>query len=219
MTFDQIGREPIGLTRGRAVADRDQLDLMPRGKPGQHRDGMVPLPFRCMRVDGVRRDHLARGIDHRHLDTGAQAGVEAQGRARAGRCRQQQVMEIRRKDLDRLRRCGLTQAMLQLQIQSGQQFDPPGHANTVAQPGIGRTARVAHVEALCDQALRMGASIRVVLDLQVEEYDALVARTQQRQSAVQLPLPPPAMQLQKRKLILMLFWHQPDRQKLVLLKQ
>ena len=42
-----------------------------------------PSPGRLVRVDRVGRDDLARGIDHRDLDAGAQAGIQAhRGRAK-----------------------------------------------------------------------------------------------------------------------------------------
>ena len=56
---DQVGGELVGLPRRGAVADRDQLDLVRRGQPGQRRERRVPLPARLVRVDRVGRDHLA----------------------------------------------------------------------------------------------------------------------------------------------------------------
>src|SRR6476619_2124261 len=80
----------------RAVPDRDQLHPM-RLHQGLERDQrLFPAVRRLVRVDGVKRDDLTGGVDDGDLDPGAEPRVQAQRRAGAGRCGQQQVLEVGR---------------------------------------------------------------------------------------------------------------------------
>ena len=49
--LDQLGRELVGLARGGAVADRDQLDAVRHARACRGRQRLVPLPLRLVRID------------------------------------------------------------------------------------------------------------------------------------------------------------------------
>ncbi len=49
--LDQFGGEPVGLTRCRTVADRNQFNLMLFGELAENCEGLVPLPLRLVRID------------------------------------------------------------------------------------------------------------------------------------------------------------------------
>ncbi len=59
------------------------------------------IVFRRERIDGGCVEQLARAIDHGNLDAGADAGIKSHGRARTGRCRQQQILQVAGEDVDR----------------------------------------------------------------------------------------------------------------------
>ena len=56
---EQFTGELVGLAGRRAVADRDQLDRVLLGEPGQLGERLVPLVRRDVRVDHVGGDDLA----------------------------------------------------------------------------------------------------------------------------------------------------------------
>src|SRR5262249_27343362 len=91
LQLDQIGGELVGLARGGAVADGDQLNLMGPGESGQSGECLVPLVRRYVRVDRLGRHDLAGAVDHGHLDAGPEARVEAHRDAVTGRGGEQQV--------------------------------------------------------------------------------------------------------------------------------
>ena len=47
-----------------------------------------------MRVDRLRRQQFAGGIDHGNFATGANPRVDPHGHVLAGRCGQQQILEV-----------------------------------------------------------------------------------------------------------------------------
>ena len=100
--LDHGGHKRVGLARGRARADGDQLDAVPLDELAQHGSGLVGLALRRRGVDRGVFQELAGGVHHGHLAAGAEAGVDAQHHALPGRRGQQQVAEVLREDADRL---------------------------------------------------------------------------------------------------------------------
>ena len=86
------------------------------------------------------RDQLAGAVDHRDLDAGAQARVEAEHGLRAGRRGQQQVLEVVAEHVDRLGLGLLARLREQVEQQVQVQLRLPGQAAAVEQPLVGRTA-------------------------------------------------------------------------------
>ena len=98
--FDEVGSQFVGLAAGGAVANGDQIDAMLFTELGQSVQRAVPVLAGLVRKNGGRLDQLARGIDHRHLDAGANARVQAHHHPRARRRGQQQVAQVVGKYLD-----------------------------------------------------------------------------------------------------------------------
>src|ERR1035438_2023376 len=48
MALDQVGRQPVGLPRGGAVADGDEVRVILFGQLGDHVDGLVPASVRLV---------------------------------------------------------------------------------------------------------------------------------------------------------------------------
>jgi hypothetical protein len=67
-----------------------------------------------MRVHGGVVQQLAGGVDHGDLAAGAQAWVQAQGGTWAGRCSQQQVVQVVGEYVDRLGFCAVAQLTQQV---------------------------------------------------------------------------------------------------------
>ena len=184
MTGDQVAREPVGLARGGAIADADELDgvgLRQRRPPG---NGRIPPVFRDMRINGVRRRHLAGRIHHRDLDPGAQTRIQPQGRQPTRRRRQQQRLEIQPEDADRLFFGGFQQTTLEFQIEPGLELDAPGLAHRLAQPVVGGAALMTDTETAGDQPATGGVGILALPRQQVEREHALIASTKERQRTV-----------------------------------
>ncbi len=153
----------------------------------QRRQRAFPVAARLVRVDGDGVDHLAGGVDHRDLDAGADARVEADGHARAGGCGQQQVVQVAGEDADRLFLGALAQGVHQLQFEVQRQLDHPGPARGLQQPAIGGAALVANAEACRHHAFAGRCARRVFqfgCGLDGEAQHAFVAAAQQRQRAV-----------------------------------
>ena len=184
MTLDQLGGQPVRLARGGTVADCDQGDLILASKIRQRGDGRVPVLARRMRVDRVGGHNLARCVYHSNFDSGAQAGVEAEGDARSGRCCKQQVMQVGGKDLDGLGFRGFTQTALEFGVQAGQEPYPPGQAHTVAQPGIGGAPLIADIKAPSDHSFGDALAYLVVRNHQLQKDNTLVACAEQGKGTV-----------------------------------
>ena len=180
----QIDHQPVGLAAGRAVADAHQLDPVLDAQRGQRGEGAVPVVPRLVRIDRVGSDQLAGRVHHRHLDAGAEAGVEPHGGARAGRSRQQQVLQVAREHRDRLG-VGL---LLEPRQQVGGGGRPhaalPGQAHRVGQPGVGRAPTVGDVEGGLDLGLGRVRLALLVRHVEVEIQHALVAAAQHGEDAV-----------------------------------
>ena len=160
---------------------------MAAGQRGQRRDRAVPVAARLVGVDRRGVDEFAGAVDDRHLDAGTQARVEAHRRARSGRCRQQQILQVVAEDADRLLFGAFAQGREQLQFEMQRELDPPGPAHRFAQPAIGRAAVVANAETARDarfarvRCRRCAAIGRVAVEAQREPQDAFVASAQHRQ--------------------------------------
>ena len=97
---DEFGCQRIGFPRCGAVADRDQLDAVPGDQRGQRGLGGVPLLLRLVREHRAGVEHLARAVDDRDLDPGAEAGIKSQRGAVTGGRGEQQVFEVAREHRD-----------------------------------------------------------------------------------------------------------------------
>ena len=183
--LDQVDGQLVGLAAGGAVADGDQVDIVLGAELGQHGEGAVPVVLRRVRVDGGGIQQFAGGIDHGHLAAGAQARVEAEGGARAGRCGQQQVMQVAGEDVDRLGLGAVAQLAEQVGFQMGVELDLPGPAHHFAQPLVGGPALLLDAEALGNhQFARMAGARQLLAHLQRHAEDALVAAAEDGQRTV-----------------------------------
>lgn len=89
VALEQIAHQTVGFPGCGAVADADELDLVLLAQLAQSLETLVNLALGFERIDGRVIDQLAGGIHHRHLDPGADAGIQPHGAAHAGRCRHQ----------------------------------------------------------------------------------------------------------------------------------
>ena len=80
----QSAGQLVGLARGGAIADGDQLDLMLARQLAENHERFIPARLRLMRIDRRRRHDLAGAVDHGNLHAGAKARIETERRARAG---------------------------------------------------------------------------------------------------------------------------------------
>ncbi len=181
---DEFAGELVGLAGRRAVADRDQLDRVLLREPRQLGERLVPLVGRDVRVDHVRGDDLAGRVDHGDLHTRAEAGVQAERRAGAGRGGQQQVPQVRREHVDRLVLGGRPQPQAQVDPEVDQDAGAPGPADGVLQPLVARSAPVGDPEPRRDDPLVRGRALRGLLRLQDEVQDLLLLPAQHRQDPV-----------------------------------
>ena len=185
--LDQVGSQLVGFTRGGAVADGNQVNLMLAAQRRQGRQRAVPVIARRMGEDSGGVEQLAGGINHHHLDPGTQPRVEAQRNARAGRGRQQQVFQVAGEYADRLVFGGFAQLAEQFGFQMAKQLDPPGPAHNLVEPAISRAALIDDANGLSHQCLTgmHGARRRFsVAQFQGDAQHALVAAAQNRQRAV-----------------------------------
>lgn len=99
------------------------------------------------------RHHLAGRVDHRDLDAGAEAGIQAHGAPAAGGRGEQQVAQVRGEDAYRLVLRGLAQPHPQIDAQVQQDPGAPGPAHGVRQPTVRGPAAVRDAEAVRDGLL------------------------------------------------------------------
>ena len=125
-------------------------------EPGQGGERAVPVPARLVRVDRVRGDDLARGVDDRDLDAGAQARIQAHRGAGAGRGGEQQVAQVRGEDGDRGLLRDRPQPHPQVDLQPEQDPGAPGPAHHLGEPLVRRAALVANARRGGDRALVVG---------------------------------------------------------------
>ena len=145
--LDEILGQAVGLSRRRAVADGDEVDVVVSAEAGEGGDRPVPLVLGHVRVDDVGGDDLARRVDHGDLDAGAEAWVETHRGAGAGGSGEEQVAQVRGEDADRLLLGRPAQPHSQVDPEVDEQLGAPGPPHGVAEPGVGRTAPVRDPEA------------------------------------------------------------------------
>ena len=116
----------------------------------------VPVLARIVGEDGGRVHQLAGGVHHRHLDAGANAGVQAHHHARPGGCGQQQVAHIVGKHLDGHALGVFAQARKQVALNGQTELDAPGPGNTLANQVVCRAALVAPAQAQRNARLGQG---------------------------------------------------------------
>ena len=141
-----------------------------------------------MRVDrGCGRD-LAGGIDHGDLHAGAEARIEAHGRARSGRRGEQQVAQIAREHAHGLVLRRLPEPHAQIDREMDLHARPPGPAHGVVEPFVGGPAAIHDVELAGDALLvhrwPAGGCLRGVFRLEVQVEHAFLLAAEHRQDAV-----------------------------------
>ena len=94
---DQFAGQFVGLARGRAIADRDEFDLVLAREPAQQAQGFVPAPLRLMRINSRGGDDLAGLVHDGDLDAGAKPGIESERRACSGGRGEQESAQIARR--------------------------------------------------------------------------------------------------------------------------
>ena len=151
----------------------------------QHVQRFVPFAARLVRVDGGGVHQLAGGIDHGDLAAGADARVQPQHHARAGRRGQQQVLEVVAEHVDGLRLGLFARLVEQVQHQVQLQLGAPGQARGIEQPRIARTALVGDAGTFCDAAFGDGvACVHVTARFEVELQEFLATAAVQGQQAM-----------------------------------
>ncbi|MNC10280.1 hypothetical protein D3C75_579190 [compost metagenome] len=183
--LDGFTGQLVGLAAGSAVADRDQLYVVLGAQLLDRLQRLLPLPAGFVRVDGVGGDQLAGGVDHGDLAAGADARVQAQHAFRAGRCGQQQVLEVVTEHRDGFGLGFLTGLVEQVQQQVHVQLGPPGQAAGVQQPAISGAPRIADTGVVRHAPFGVLMSgLGILAWVQLQEQDLLAARTEQRQQPV-----------------------------------
>ena len=117
MPRDQIAGELVGLARRGAVADRDQLHAVPRAERGQRAQRALPVVARLVRIDRRGVEQLAGAVDDRHLDAGAEPGIEPHRHALAGGRGEQQIVQVAAEDADRFGLGLLAQPLLDVDLE------------------------------------------------------------------------------------------------------
>eukprot|EP01132_Coremiostelium_polycephalum_P019837 gene19837-biopygen10937 len=183
--FDQLGGQLVGFTAGGAVADGNQVHRVLGAQGGQDGDGLVPLVVRHVGVNRGVIQQLAGGVDHGNLAAGAQARVEAQGRAWAGGCGQQQVVQVVGEYADGFGFGAVAQLAQQVGFQVGVELDLPGPAHDLTEPLVRRTILILDAELLTDHAFaRVHGAWQLVANFQRGAQDAFVAAAENRQCTV-----------------------------------
>ena len=150
----------------------------------------VPVAARFVRVDGSRVEQLAGRIDNGDLAAGADAGVDAHRRARAGRRGEQQIVQVGAEDADRLFLGALAQGVHQVEFEVHEDLDAPGPAHGVGQPLVGRTTLVGDAEMFGDArfagvvADRLVGLIEFGIQHQCDLQRAFVAPAEESERAV-----------------------------------
>jgi hypothetical protein len=187
--LDQVGGELVGFAAGGAVADGDQRHIVLLAHLRQRMQAAVPVAAGLVGIDHAGVEELAGLVHHRHLDAGAQAGVEAQGGAGAGGGGEEQILEVAPEDADGFFLGLLAQLAEQFQLEVQGDLDAPGPAHGFAQPGIGAAAFVTDAEVAGDTPLAGvgagGAAVGGVgVQPQLQAQEAFVAAAEQGQGPV-----------------------------------
>ena len=186
MAGDEVGGEPVGFARGRAVADRDQLGLVPGGERRQDGDALVPSALRLVRIDRRRVDDLAGRVDDRDLDAGSKPRIEADRRPAAGRRGEQEVAQVRGEHFHRLVLGLGPDAQAQVDGELRLDLRAPRPARGVEEPAVARPAAVGDAETMGDRQLegperaarRVG--VRVGDQPEIEDLLAFAAHERER---------------------------------------
>ena len=146
---------------------------------------LIPLLARFVRIDRVRRDQLARGIDHRDLDARAQAGVEPQHDLWPRRCGQHQVLEVGAEHIDRLGISLFARLRKQIEHQVQLKFCAPRETAGVKQPLVTGPPFRVDTGMQRDAALRLQVpGFGVGAGVQIQLHELLAPRPQQREQAM-----------------------------------
>src|SRR3546814_7504144 len=91
--FRSVRDQLVGLAARRAIADRDQLDLVLRDQPCDLGLCATHVVARLERINRCGIDQLAGATDHRPFNDGAHARHDAPNSAYPGRRRPEQIIE------------------------------------------------------------------------------------------------------------------------------
>jgi hypothetical protein len=139
---------------------------------------------RLVRVDRGRFHQLARGVAHRHLHAGADAGVQPHHRTRAGGRGQQQVAQVVGEDLDGHLLGLLAQAGEQVALGGQAQLHAPRPRHALADQVVALAARVAPAQVQGDLSFGQAGLARLRLhglhQLRFEDLQRTAAEHRQR---------------------------------------
>src|SRR5690606_13902785 len=188
-TLHQLAGEAVGLAARGAVADRDQLDRVLPAKRRERLQRLFPLPLRLVRINRAGRDELARRVDDRDLDAGAQPRVEAHDGARARGRGEQEILEVVAEDSDRVLLGFLAGAVEEVEREMHVDLAAPREAACGLEPRAGRPAAKRKARMLRDARLRARVpGLGVGARLEVELEDLLAARAKEREQPVRRDL-------------------------------
>ena len=144
--LDQVARQLVRLAAGCAIPDRNQIDAMLLAKLPQCKQRALPVFARLMRVDHGGVHQFARGVHHRHLDAGANAGIQAQHHAWPSRGGQEQVAQVVGKHLDGYLLRLFTQTRKQVPLDRKAKLDAPRPGNALSDQVVTGKPGVAPVQ-------------------------------------------------------------------------
>ena len=131
-------------------------------------------------------EQLAGAVDDRHLDAGADAGIEPHRDALAGRRREQQIVQVPSEDADRFRLGLLAQPAPRRRARGPEHLDLPRPADRFGQPRVGGAAAVLDTGTRRDAPLgnRRTNAVRFIRQHDGEAKEAFVAAAEQREGAM-----------------------------------
>ena len=158
--FLHVEEETLGFTRGGAVADRHQLDvvlLTQRGDGDGRFGGLTGVG-----VDGIGGHQFAGTVNHGHFHPGAQARVKAHGGAQPGGRSHQQVVQVAGEDVNSFVFGALAHGTHQLGFEMHQDFDPPGPTDDAFTPAVRRGVIQAQAQMVDNNLLAVALFRRLV---------------------------------------------------------
>ena len=186
MALDQIAGERVGLARGRAVADRDELHVVPRAEGSEGAERTIPVLPRLVRIDRRGVEHLSGAVDDSDFHAGPEPRVQPDRRALSRGRGQEQVVQVTAEDANGLRLGLLAQPLLGLDLEVREHPDLPCPANRLDEPGVSRPALLRDTGFSANAALRLAGTSRTLFVRQRdgEAQDPFLAPAQQRERAV-----------------------------------
>ncbi|MGC4081348.1 MAG: hypothetical protein QM736_04350 [Vicinamibacterales bacterium] len=186
MTPNQIASEPIGLTRGGAVANRNELHRVARAERAQRAKRPFPILFRLVRIDRGGVEQSPRSVDDSHLDASTDTGVEPHRHSLPGGCGKQEIVQVGAEDANGFGLGPFAQRVLDLELEVDRHLELPGPSHRFTQPRVRRTSLVVDAECRGDPPLGHGRP-HVPLGLRQhhrQAKDLFLATAEERQRAM-----------------------------------